>query len=182
MVNPTGGGGRWGAHRKGLAAARYLAAEKKSAVEQMRGHRCSSSGRRGRTWLGEARRCGSWIGGLRGGRHWHSERRSRGEVVGGKKVNGRTPRCCAPFIVARGSWQWRCELRRRAVSVVKLWAAKRRWPRSEGGRRGRVPLFRQVSDRRVLHSFFIFQIIQTGSTWKIQMDALCSTLLHDSGD
>jgi hypothetical protein len=38
-VNPTGGGGRRGAHQSVLAAARNSAAEKESTVEQTKGHR-----------------------------------------------------------------------------------------------------------------------------------------------
>jgi hypothetical protein len=39
--------------------------EKKSAVEWTKGRRCSSSSRRGMTWLEEARGCSGWIGGGR---------------------------------------------------------------------------------------------------------------------
>jgi hypothetical protein len=46
MVNSTAGGGRRGAHQRGLAMARYSVAKKKLVVERMRGRRCSSLDRR----------------------------------------------------------------------------------------------------------------------------------------
>jgi hypothetical protein len=42
---------------------RGSAMEKKSTVEQTKGCRCSSSGRRGMMWLGDARGCGGWTEG-----------------------------------------------------------------------------------------------------------------------
>jgi hypothetical protein len=80
----------------------------------------------------------------------------------------------APFIAAKGGWQWRCELRPGAVVALKLWA----WQSGSGhGPKAIGAAERRCSDKAVdewaqaVLDFFS-NLSKTSSTLKIKIDVL----------